>query len=99
MQNKVKRFLDEYDLHCSKEIRYMDLVSEVGELGKEIISGSEYGRISYSNTEALAEEVGDTLFSLLSLCCELEVDAKEALDLALIKYQNRFAEKGFIDSK
>lgn len=46
----------------------------------------------------MVEEMGDCLFSLLSLCCALDIDAETALNIALSKYQLRFEQKGAIGS-
>lgn len=53
LQNKVKRFTEEYNLTCNSEVRYIDLVSEVGELGKELLKGTDYGKKSFQIREAL----------------------------------------------
>ena len=98
MQKRVKTFVDQFDLSCSAQMRYIDLVSEVGELGKEIIKGSNYGKEPCRAVIQTEEEIGDCLFSLLALCCELDIDAKTALDCAMKKYETRFAAKGSIDS-
>jgi len=98
MQKLAADFISEFSLQTGPEIRYMDLVSEVGELGKEIIKGSNYGKESFIKTPELAEEIGDCLFSLLALATELEIDADVALGQALSKYRLRFAQKGHIGS-
>lgn len=98
MQEKVRRFVKEYNLECSESIRYMDLVSEVGELGKEIIKSTDYGSKSYKNTEEATEEMGDCIFSMMALCCEMGIDAEGALEQAINKYQIRFSDKGNIGS-
>lgn len=98
MQKCVKLFVEEHDLSCGTQTRYIDLMSEVGELGKEIIKSTNYGKTPFCATKDTEEEIGDCLFSLLALCCELDIDAKTALDCAMKKYETRFAAKGSIDS-
>lgn len=98
MQNLVKDFLDHNNLYCGEKIRYIDLSSEIGELGKEIIKSTNYGKKQYTLNESTVEEMGDCLFSILALCCEMDIDAEKALRYALEKYQNRFDAKGTIDS-
>lgn len=41
-----------------------------------------------------SDELGDALFSLLAVAESLEIDASEALDEALEKYETRIATKG-----
>ena len=98
MQKKTDEFIASHGLRCGAMVRYTDLVSEIGELGKEILKGTDYGKHPYTNTPAAAEEAGDCLFSLLALCTELGLDAEATLDCALEKYRRRFAQKGSIDS-
>ncbi len=98
MQETVVKFIEKYNLSCDEKIRYMDLVSEVGELGKEIIKGCEYGKQQYTKTPNSENELGDCLFSLFALCYEMNIDAKSALDKALAKYEKRFNLKGEISS-
>ena len=47
----------------------------------------------------MVEELGDCLFSLLCLSEALEVDAENAFNGVLEKYQQRFAETGQIGHK
>lgn len=98
MQKSVKEFVEKHDLSCGAQGRYIDLVSEVGELGKEILKSTDYGKEPYRPSEAAADEMGDCLFSLLALCCELGVDAEKALEYALKKYGKRFDKSGTIGS-
>ena len=98
MQKKVKSFIEQYALNNDFEVRYIDLVSEIGELGKEILKGNDYGKKEYSNSENMEREIGDCLFSLLALCCNLNIDADKALENVLDKYTLRFVKNGSIDS-
>ena len=98
MQKLVEDFMREFSLQTGHEIRHMDLVSEVGELGKEIIKGSNYGKEGFVITPKTAEEMGDCLFSLPALCHELEIDSKTALKYALEKYRERFKKNAHIGS-
>jgi NTP pyrophosphatase (non-canonical NTP hydrolase) len=98
LQELVVEFIKKYNLRASEQIRYIDLTTEIGELGKEIIKGSDYGKKNYEQTVCAKDELGDCLFSLLALCCEMNIDAKEALQQAMEKYEVRFAQKGDIGS-
>lgn len=89
MQERVRTFLRENDMLCGAAARCLDLASETGEVAKEILRGMDYGKRPYTPTPETAEELGDCLFSLLALCCELDVDAEGALSGALEKYGAR----------
>ena len=87
-QRKVADFVDAQDLETPPEYRLLDLVSEVGELAKDANTSTGYGA-SPDDLEIAADEIGDALFALLALADSLEIDAGEALDEALEKYERR----------
>ena len=98
IQKEVNDLILKYDLESPLEERFIDLVSEVGELGKEILKGSEYGKKDFSITDNAESEKGDVLFSLICVSNALNIDMKKALDGVLDKYNNRFSKKGNIGS-
>lgn len=98
IQEKIKSFIKKYNLESSTEIRFIDLVSEVGELGKELLKGNNYGKKDYCSTENLESEFGDVFFSLICVANGLNIDLQEALNEVLKKYEDRFSKKGNISS-
>jgi len=98
MQQSINNFINKYNLHTNPETRYIDLVSEVGELGKEILTATSYGKNEFSTTTNAEAELGDCLFSIFALCTEMNINAEDALQKALAKYEARFAQKGHIGS-
>ena len=98
-QGIIRDFNTKYNLEGSIETRFIDLSSEVGELGKEILRGTNYGEKEFSNTDNLESEFGDVLFSLVSVANCVGVDLGAALEEALNKYEIRFKEKGHIGSE
>ena len=99
IQKKVSDFNTKYNLGGSIETRFIDLSSEVGELGKEILEGTNYGEKEFSRTDNLESEFGDVLFSLTSAANCAGVDLDVALEKVLKKYENRFNKKGHIGSE
>ncbi len=99
MQKLVNELTQKYDLKSNHEIRYMDLVSEIGELGKELIKGCAYGAKPYENSSEIELEIGDCLFSLIALSSELGIDIETALNKVILKYTERFELKGNIGSE
>ena len=97
-QKSIKEFCSKYNLYSDEKISYMDLVTEIGELGKEIIKGTDYGIKQFDKTDNLESEIGDSIFSLICLCNRLDIDMKKALDSVIQKYTNRFEKKGDIGS-
>ena len=44
LQKAVARFVETHGLQAAVQARLLDLVSEVGELAKEALKGTRYGR-------------------------------------------------------
>ncbi|MCD6575714.1 MAG: MazG-like family protein [Nanoarchaeota archaeon] len=94
IQEKVREFVEENNLECSPEHRALDLVSEIGEVAKEILKTTDYGTKEREYRKELEDEMGDVLFSLIALANTFNIDLEKALNKALDKYQKRMAEKG-----
>ena len=92
-QDRVAAFVEVHGLRAPPAFRLLDLVSEVGELAKAAAESTGYGDRPGA-IDVPADEVGDALFSLLALAEGLDVDAGEALEAALAKYERRLAERG-----
>jgi NTP pyrophosphatase (non-canonical NTP hydrolase) len=93
-QERVGRFVAAHGLDAPVEVRLLDLVSEVGELAKEVLKGSDYGRAPFVPPEGWDGELADTLFALLCLANSTGVDLDTALTAALAKYADRLATRG-----
>ena len=92
MQNKVKEFNAQRNAHIEPMnvyARLLDINSEMGELAKEYLKHSNYGAGEFVLEDEFKLELGDVLYSLLSLADELNIDAEECLDKAIAKYQKR----------
>ena len=98
VQSKIRELIEKYKLETSLGDRFIDLVSEVGELGKEILKGNDYGKKEFSETDNFKSELGDVLFSLICIANSLNVNLDTVLEEVLKKYENRFSEKGNIGS-
>lgn len=92
-QGRVAEFVETHDLDAPPAFRLLDLVSEVGELGKAAAESTDYGD-QPDGVDIPDDEIGDTLFALLALADALGVDAGEALSAALAKYERRLEEGG-----
>ncbi|AUV82357.1 nucleotide pyrophosphohydrolase [Salinigranum rubrum] len=90
-QRRVAAFVERHDIEAPPAFRLLDLVSELGEVAKNATESTDYG----DDPEALtldSDEVGDVLFALLALADSADIDAGDALDEALAKYERRIAE-------
>jgi NTP pyrophosphatase (non-canonical NTP hydrolase) len=94
LQRDVALFMRRHRLRHDVETQTMDLVSEVGELAKEVLLATDYGRRAPQFRSELANEIGDALYSLLALADVCGVDAAAALGAALEEYERRLAERG-----
>lgn len=97
-QEAVRQMVEKYKLEIIPELRYIDLTSEVGELGKEILKSTEYGTEGFTKTENMESEIGDVLFSLICIANTLGINLEKSLIDSMEKYQKRFDKKGNIGS-
>lgn len=94
LQESVAAFVGEYGLEAPVHARALDLTSEVGELAKEILRGTDYGRLPFEVPERWTAELGDVLFALVCLANSTGVDLEAALDATLEKYRERLVLEG-----
>ncbi|MGB0386003.1 MAG: MazG nucleotide pyrophosphohydrolase domain-containing protein [Ardenticatenaceae bacterium] len=97
-QQLVQQFVAQQQLETSVPTRLLDLVSEVGEVSKEALKGSNYGRQPFHPTPEWANELGDVFFSLICVANSTHVDLELALHEVLGKYERRLAQKGDVGS-
>lgn len=98
-QQKVKEFAEKYNLTHGAEIAALDLVSEIGEVAKEILKTTDYGKKPAKHREELKAEIGDVFYSLINLANYYNIDLEEALEIVLKKYEERLNNKGTASSK
>lgn len=89
LQKQIQKFVDENNWDSPPEHRVLDLVSEAGELAKEVLTVTKYGKESLVQNENLTYELGDTLYSLIVVANKFDINLEEALGLVLKKYKNR----------
>ena len=94
LQDQVASFIEQNRLRCDAATRALDLASEFGEVAKEILKASDYGKQPIAASDGLGEELGDLAFSLYALAAELNVDLDVSTTAALQKYRNRPTTKG-----
>lgn len=99
LQKEVKEFCKKNKLEASVEHRTLDLVSEVGEVSKEILKMSDYGRKEPEFRKEIKDELGDSLFAFIALANSLDVDLTAALHSVLKKYDKRLAKGGSAGSE
>ena len=100
MQSKVEEFNKKNRGSEPLEVaaRLMDIQSEMGELAKEFLKATDYGSKDFVLTHDFELELGDVLYSIYSLACELGINSDEAVQKVLDKYQKRIDEKANMGS-
>jgi NTP pyrophosphatase (non-canonical NTP hydrolase) len=98
IQEIIKRFCGDHNLDSPLEHRALDLLSEVGEVAKEILKMSDYGKKPIQINDEVKSEIGDVLFVLVIIANQLNISLDEALAEVLQKYEKRL-EKGGIGSE
>lgn len=95
LQQRVKQFTTAHALQASAAVSLLDLVSEVGELCKEYLNETNYGRKERLGQSVQFEnEMGDVIYSLAAVGNCLGVDFDHCLSLALDKYELRLSASG-----
>ena len=89
LQERIKKFCEENSLESPPEHRLLDVMSELGEVSKEFLKMSDYGRKPMQFNEDLKSEIGDLFYSLITLANSFDIDLEECLNLALEKYKKR----------
>lgn len=91
LQEKIKKFITDNKMEAPVEYRVLDTVSELGEVAKEILIMSDYGKQPIKYREEFKSELGDVVFSLVAVANALDIDLEQAVDEALSKYEKRLA--------
>ncbi|MCW1296762.1 MAG: MazG-like family protein [Candidatus Parvarchaeota archaeon] len=92
-QEKTELFVKKHHLEMKPEFIALDLVSEIGEIAKEILLMSDYGRSESKFREEIFLEIGDAFYSLINLANYYKIDLLKALDSVLQKYEKRIIGK------
>ena len=94
IQREIDSFNESNNLQIDPERRLLDLQSEIGELSKEALKGSEYGSEEFTKTDEWDDELADCLYALISLAAETDVNLEQSLTKALDKYSTLIDAKG-----
>ena len=95
MQQEVDNYIQQFKTgYFSPLGQLARLTEEVGELAREV--NHHYGEKQKKASEdqkELNEELGDTLFVIVSLANSLDIDLTEAFDLTMKKFNERDANR------
>ncbi len=94
-QQTVTDFVEEHGIEAPIHARLLDLSSEVGELSKEHLKSTNYGREPFEEpADGWQNELGDVFFSLVCLAKSTGVNLETALRRSLDKYEERLRRGG-----
>ena len=89
-QKQAVQFARNHNLEHDPGVYALDLMSELGEVAKELLLASDYGRTVPKVSPNLAAELGDVLYSLCMLATAVDVDLDSAFATTLQKYKQRW---------
>ena len=99
-QERADQFAQKHNLSHPPGVTALDLLSEFGEVAKELLKATNYGQHDLLlDNPAIADELGDMLYSLCQLATAVNVDLDQALTAALSKYEARWQAKGHPGSR
>ena len=99
LQQQVEDFCQKHQLDTPLEFRMLDLISELGEVAKEILKTSNYGSRKFYLRPEFSDELGDVFFSLITVANQCNIDLEGVLHQAINKYEYRLRNTGNLGSK
>lgn len=93
-QVRATEFAQKHNSSHPPSVYLIDLLSELGEVAKEILLATHYGERPPQFSPQLAGELGDVLYSLCLLASSSGVNLEEAFAVTLDKYDRRWRRKG-----
>lgn len=90
LQQEIDAFIKDKGCNNQIEVRLLDLVSEIGELSKELLTGSAYGCRPFEVTGNWTGELGDAFFSLICVANATGCSLETCLKTVLMKYEDRY---------
>jgi len=89
LQERVKEFCQKNNMQSPIEHRVLDTLSELGEVAKEILKMSDYGKRKLQFRKEIKSELGDVFYSLITVANAVNVDLEKAFNGSLAKYVER----------
>lgn len=100
-QQQTAEFAQNHNLSHDPGVYLVDLLSELGEVGKAWLLATDYGQrpLAPQVDANLQAELGDALYSLCQMATAAGVDLDKALSETLAKYEARLQTKGHSGSQ
>lgn len=94
LQEQVQLFCLHHGLIAPAEHRLLDIQSELGEVCKEVLKGSDYGTKPLEVPADMSEELGDLVFAIMQLASSMNIDLEDAVRAVMVKYEKRIHNTG-----
>ncbi len=89
-QVRANEFTQKRNLQRPTSVYALDVISEMGEVAKEILLATDYGARQPQFGPDLEAELGDLLYSVCMLASSSGVDLESAFSMSLDKYNRRW---------
>lgn len=89
LQGKIREFSMVHNLDSAPEYKILDTISELGEVAKEMLKMTNYGKNKMNFREEMKLEIGDLLYSVITIANSLNIDLERTVDAVLVKYEKR----------
>jgi NTP pyrophosphatase (non-canonical NTP hydrolase) len=86
----LKEFVAKHHLEAQPAYSLLDIMSELGEVAKELLKATDYGRrTGTADAARMREEIGDLMFAVAYLSTLYEVDPEAAMWDSVRKFEGR----------
>lgn len=98
-QTRATEFAQKRNFDRPVGVYALDVMSELGEVAKEILLATDYGAHSPKFDRKMEAELGDLLYSICMLATIAGVDLEEVFSKTLEKYERRWLSTGNLGSQ
>ena len=86
----LQEFINKYHLETQPAFSLLDIMSELGEVAKELLKSTDYGRRpGDADPVRMREEIGDLMFAVAYLSTLYDVDPEAAMWESVRKFERR----------
>ena len=86
----LRAFIAQHHLETQPAYSLLDIMSELGEVAKELLQGTDYGRSpGEADPGRMQEKIGDLMFAVAYLSTLYDVDPEAAMWESVRKFERR----------
>ena len=91
LQAKITKTADQLGLHATAPTLSLGLVTDIGKLAEEALTGSGSGRRPFRPTDDWAQRLADLAFAVINLADQTGVDLESEIEKAITRYESEAA--------